>query len=55
MVTVQGQLKSIGGTVDVKTPAGGLVAEVLFQDGETVVKGQKLLRFDTREASSKQR
>ncbi len=52
VVTVQGQLKSIGGTVDVKTPAGGLVAEVLFQDGETVVKGQKLLRFDTREASN---
>ncbi len=52
VVTVQGQLKSIGGTVDVKTPAGGLVAEVLFQDGETVAKGQKLLRFDTREASN---
>ena len=52
VVTVQGQLKSIGGTVDVKTPAGGLVAEVLFQDGETVVKGQKLLRFDTREANN---
>ena len=52
VVTVQGQLKSIGGTVDVKTPAGGLVAEVLFQDGETVAKGQKLLRFDTRQASN---
>ena len=52
VVTVQGQLKSIGGTVDVKTPAGGLVAEVLFQDGETVEKGQKLLRFDTRQAAN---
>ena len=26
VVTVQGQLKSIGGTVEVKTPAGGRVA-----------------------------
>ena len=28
VVTVQGQLKSIGGTVEVKSPAGGQVAEV---------------------------
>ena len=34
VVTVQGQLKSIGGTVEVKTPAGGRVAEVLFSDGQ---------------------
>ena len=51
VVTVQGQLKSIGGTVEVKTPAGGRVAEVLFRDGETVEKGQMLLRFDTRQAA----
>ena len=52
VVTVQGQLKSIGGTIEVKTPAGGRVAEVLFQDGDNVVKGQKLLQFDTRQAAS---
>ena len=51
VVTVQGQLKSIGGTVEVKTPAGGRVAEVLFSDGEAVAKGQPLLRFDTRQAA----
>ena len=51
VVTVQGQLKSIGGTVEVKTPAGGRVAEVLFSDGEAVTKGQPLLRFDTRQAT----
>lgn len=51
VVTVQGQLKSIGGTVEVKTPAGGRVAEVLFSDGDTVRKGQPLLRFDTRKAT----
>ena len=51
VVTVQGQLKSIGGTVEVKTPAGGRVAEVLFRDGEAVRKGQPLMRFDTRQAT----
>jgi len=51
VVTVQGQLKSIGGTVEVKTPAGGRVSEVLFSDGEAVRKGQLLLRFDTRQAA----
>ena len=51
VVIVQGQLKSIGGTVEVKTPAGGRVAEVLFSDGQAVVKGQPLLRFDTRQAA----
>ena len=50
VVTVQGQLRSIGGTVQVKTPAGGRVAEVMFQDGDRVSKGQPLLRFDTRKA-----
>ena len=31
VVTVTGQLESLGGSVDVKTPAGGKVAEVLFK------------------------
>ena len=52
VVSVQGQLKSIGGTVEVKTPAGGRVAEVLFKDGDLVERGQPLLRFDTRQAAS---
>ena len=34
VVTVQGQLKSIGGTVEVETPAGGRVADVFFKDGQ---------------------
>ena len=54
-MTVQGQLKSIGGTVEVKTPAGGRVAEVLFTDGEVVRKGQPLLRFDTRQATDEKK
>ena len=51
VVTVQGQLVTIGGTVPVKTPAGGRVAEVLFEDGEYVQKGQLLVKLDTRQAA----
>lgn len=55
VVTVQGQLQSIGGSVEVKSPVGGKVAEVFFKDGQTVRKGQLLLRFDTRQAADEQR
>ena len=33
VVSVKGQLKSIGGTVEVETPAGGQIAGVFFKDG----------------------
>ena len=52
VVTVTGQLESLGGSVDVKTPAGGKVAEVLFQDGSVVRKGDLLVRFDTQKAAA---
>ena len=52
VVTVTGQLKSIGGTVEVMTPAGGRVAEVFFNDGDYVEKGELLIRFDTTQAAS---
>lgn len=52
VVTVTGQLVSISGNIDVKTPVGGKVAEVLFEDGSYVEKGQPLVRFDTRQAQA---
>ena len=52
VVTVTGQLEAISGKVDVKTPAGGKVAEVLFKDGSSVKKGELLVRFDTRQAAA---
>ena len=55
VVTVQGQLQSIGGSVELKNPVGGKVAEVFFKDGATVRKGQLLIRFDTRQAADEQR
>ncbi len=50
VVTVSGQLKSIGGTIEVKTPAGGKIKAVYFEDGDTVKKGDLLLRFDATQA-----
>ena len=52
VVTVVGQLKSIGGTVEVMTPAGGSVSQVFFKDGDYVDLGEPLIRFDTRQAAS---
>jgi len=51
VITVSGQLEAINGTTDVKTPAGGKVSAVFFKDGEFIRKGQKLVRFDTRQAA----
>ena len=50
VINVQGILVPTEGTVDVKSPAGGLVSQVLVKDGEKVAKGQILVKFDTRRA-----
>ncbi len=52
IVTVSGQLEALSGKVEVKTPIGGKVAEVLFKDGHIVNKGDLLVRFDTRQAQA---
>lgn len=53
VVTAQGQLKSIGGTIEVATPAGGQIDEVFFKDGDLVQEGVVLVKFDTREAKQR--
>ena len=55
VITVGGQLKSIGGTVEVETPVGGKVETVHYSDGDLVEKGQLLVSFDTREASEQKK
>ena len=54
VVTVTGKLESLSGSVEVKTPAGGKIASVLFKDGTLVRKGEPLVRFDTRQAATDQ-
>ena len=50
VITVTGQLQSVEGTTEVKTPAGGKILEVYFQEGELVSKGDLLVKFDTTQA-----
>ena len=50
VVTVQGQLQSIGGTSEVKTPVGGKVSSVFIEEGMFVKEGQLIMVFDTDEA-----
>ena len=51
-VSVKGQLEPISGSTDIKTPVGGKISRVYISDGDNVRKGQLLLAYDTREASS---
>ena len=51
VLTVAGQLESISGSVDIKAPVGGKIADVYFEDGQLVKKGDLLATFDTREAA----
>ena len=50
VVTVTGQLEAKGGTTELESPVGGMVADVLVKDGDLVHKGQPVVRFDTRQA-----
>ena len=55
VITVTGQLKSIGGNTQVKTPASGKVEKVYVADGDLVQKGSLIISFDTREALEDQK
>ena len=55
VISVTGQLESSSGSTKVKSPVGGQVAAVFFKDGESVQKGDLLLRFDTRQAENQKR
>ena len=51
VITVQGKLVPKSGSYEVKTPAGGLVEEVLAGDGDYVRRGEIVVVFDTRRAA----
>ncbi len=53
VVSLKGKLEPSGGSIDVKTPAGGLISNVYVNEGDKVKKGQLLVRFDTRNASNR--
>ena len=47
VVTATGLLQASSGKTELKTPAGGKVADVLVKNGDLVRQGQMLVRFDT--------
>ena len=51
VVSVEGILTPTTGSIEVKSPAGGLVDSVFARDGDSVQKDDILLRFDTRRAT----
>ena len=52
-VAVPGKLEPTSTVKDVASPVPGVVEEVLVKEGQSVRKGQPLIRFDLREPRSK--
>ena len=47
IVVAQGKLEPIGSVQDIQMPMGGVVQEILVNDGDEVRKGDPLIRLDT--------
>ena len=54
IVIVQGKLEPIGGVIDIQMPIQGITQEILVKEGETVEKGQILIKLDTEISESEQ-
>ena len=54
VITVQGRLVPQKGGVEVKSPVGGQLSQVLVSNGEKVKKNQPLLRFDVKAARAQE-
>ena len=54
IVVVQGQLEPLDAVQDIQMPVGGVVDDILVEEGDSVKKGQILMKLDT-EASEQQR
>ena len=54
IVVALGQLEPIGSVQDIQMPVGGVVQQILVDEGQSVTAGQVLIKLDT-EASEQQR
>ncbi|MEB3259441.1 MAG: HlyD family efflux transporter periplasmic adaptor subunit [Cyanobacteriota bacterium] len=54
IVTAPGKLEPLGVVKEIRLPVGGVVDELLVKEGETVKKGQVLLRLDTEATKDRQ-
>ena len=54
IVVAAGQLEPVGSVQDIQMPVGGVVQQILVEEGQSVAAGQVLMKLDT-EASEQQR
>ena len=54
IVVAAGELEPVGSVQDIQMPVGGVVEEILVEEGQAVTAGQVLMKLDT-EASEQQR
>ena len=54
IVVAAGQLEPVGSVQDIQMPVGGVVQQILVEEGQSVSAGQVLMKLDT-EASEQQR
>ena len=54
IVVAKGQLEPVGSVQDIQMPVGGVVDDILVEEGDAVRKGESLMKLDT-EASEQQR
>ena len=54
IVVAKGQLEPVGSVQDIQMPVGGVVDDILVEEGDAVRKGEILMKLDT-EASEQQR
>ena len=54
IVVAKGQLEPVGSVQDIQMPVGGVVDDILVEEGDSVKKGEILMKLDT-EASGQQR
>ena len=52
-VTANGKLEPLGTTIDIKAPMGGVIKNILVDEGEFVDEGQILLELDTTAARAR--
>ncbi len=48
VVIAKGELQAIGAERPIKAPISGVLSQILVSEGESVIKGQSLLTFDTK-------
>ncbi|MFN7678683.1 MAG: HlyD family secretion protein [Cyanobacteriota bacterium] len=54
IVTAPGKLEPLGVVKEIRMPVGGVVDDILVKEGETVKKGQVLLKLDTEATRDRQ-